>query len=58
MCVIFFIGTCGSFAAILFNFFFKFKLDKLEPLMWDIGPNVNCQLVKRSEDEANFIRAA
>ena len=26
--------------------------------MWDIGPNVNCQLVKRSEDEANFIRAA
>ena len=25
--------------------------------MWDIGPNVNCQLVKRSEDEANFIRA-
>ena len=26
--------------------------------MWDIGPNVNCKLVKRSEDEANFIRAA
>ena len=26
--------------------------------MWDIGPNVNCQLVKRSEDEANFIRVA
>ena len=25
--------------------------------MWDIGPNVNCQLVKRSEDKANFIRA-
>ena len=25
--------------------------------MWDIGPNVNCKLVKRSEDEANFIRA-
>ena len=26
--------------------------------MWDVGPNVNCQLVKRSEDEANFIRVA
>ena len=26
--------------------------------MWDIGPNVSCKLVKRSEDEANFIRAA
>ena len=26
--------------------------------MWDIGPNINCILVKRSEDEANFIRAA
>ena len=26
--------------------------------MWDIGSNVNCQLVKRSKDEANFIRAA
>ena len=26
--------------------------------MWDIGPNVNSKLVKRSEDEANFIRAA
>ena len=26
--------------------------------MWDIGPNVNCQLVKGSEHEANFIRAA
>ena len=26
--------------------------------MWDIGPNVHCKLVKRSEDEANFIRAA
>ena len=26
--------------------------------MWDIGPNVNCILVKRSEDEANYIRAA
>ena len=26
--------------------------------MWDIGPNVNCQLVKRSEDVVNFIRAA
>ena len=26
--------------------------------MWDIGPNVNCQLIKRSENEANFIRAA
>ena len=26
--------------------------------MWDIGPNVNCQLIKRSEDEANFIRVA
>ena len=26
--------------------------------MWDIGPNVNCQLVKRSENEAKFIRAA
>ena len=26
--------------------------------MWDIGPNVHCQLVKRSKDEAYFIRAA
>ena len=26
--------------------------------MWDIGPNVNCQLVKGSEHEANFISAA
>ena len=26
--------------------------------MWDIGPNVNYQLVKRSEDEAIFIRDA
>ena len=26
--------------------------------MWDIGPNVNCILVKRSEDEANLIRDA
>ena len=26
--------------------------------MWDIRPNVNGQLVKRSENEANFIRAA
>ena len=26
--------------------------------MWDIRPNVNCQLVKRSENEANFIRDA
>ena len=26
--------------------------------MWDIRPNVNCKLVKRSKDEANFIRAA
>ena len=25
--------------------------------MSDIGPNVNCQLVMKSEDEANFIRA-
>ena len=26
--------------------------------MWDIGPNVYCQVVKRSENEANFIRVA
>ena len=26
--------------------------------MWDIGPDVHCQLVKRSENESNFIRAA
>ena len=26
--------------------------------MWDIGPNVNCILVKRSKGEAIFIRAA
>ena len=26
--------------------------------MWDIGPNVSCILVKRSEDEVIFIRAA
>ena len=26
--------------------------------MWDIGPNVSCILVKRSEDEVKFIRAA
>ena len=26
--------------------------------MWDIGPNVHCQLEKRSKNEANFIRAA
>ena len=26
--------------------------------MWDIGPDVHCQFVKRSENEANFIRAA
>ena len=25
--------------------------------MWDIEPNVNYKLIKRSEDEANFIRA-
>ena len=26
--------------------------------MWDIGPNVSCILVKRSENEVKFIRAA
>ena len=26
--------------------------------MWDIGPNVSCILVKRSEIEVKFIRAA
>ena len=26
--------------------------------MWDIGPNVSCILVKRSEVEVKFIRAA
>ena len=26
--------------------------------MWDIGPNVSCILVKRSEDEVIFIRVA
>ena len=26
--------------------------------MWDIGPLFNCKLVKRSEDEGDFIRAA
>ena len=26
--------------------------------MWDIGPDVSCILVKRSEDEVIFIRAA
>ena len=26
--------------------------------MWDIGPIVSCILVKRSEDEAYFIRVA
>ena len=26
--------------------------------MWDIGPNVSYILIKRSEDKANFIRAA
>ena len=25
--------------------------------MWDIGPNVSCKLVKRSEVEVKFIRA-
>ena len=26
--------------------------------MWDIGPNVSCILVKRSENEVKFIRVA
>ena len=26
--------------------------------MWDIGPNVSCILIKRSENEVIFIRAA
>ena len=52
------IGTCGSFDAILCKFFVNLYLTNCEPLMWDIGPNVSCILVKRSEVEVKFIRVA
>ena len=52
------IWTCGILLQIIY-LFFKFKIRRIcEPLLWDIGHLCNCRLVKRSEDEEDFIRAA